>query len=111
MWLEGKYATASSEALWVHHLQARRLYGQIYGSLYGVLRPNERDTSVRPEDVVTRYVHQVQQWYMWSRFNATVVPFSDDTVKRHVCRLSFMPLKLILLIYGSCSTTYNTIRL
>ncbi|KEF52351.1 uncharacterized protein A1O9_11591 [Exophiala aquamarina CBS 119918] len=84
MWPEGKYATASSEALWVHHLQARRLYGQIYESLYGVSRPNERDTTAQREKVVAKYVHQVRQWYMWSRFNATVVPFSDDSVKRHL---------------------------
>lgn len=84
MWPEGKYATASSEALWVHHLYSRRLYGQIYSSLYAVSRPRDRAAGTQPEEVVAGYVHQVQQWYMCSRFNATVVPFSDDSVKRHV---------------------------
>lgn len=107
MWPEGKYATASSEVLWAHHLQARRLYGQIYSSLYAVSRPIER--GVLPEDVVARYVHQVGQWYMLSRFNATVVPFSDDSVKRHVRRLSSITWSIVL-NFESCSTMYNTTK-
>ena len=110
MWLEGKYATASSEALWVHHLHARRLYGQIYGSLYGVSRPVERDADTQPEEVVAKYIQQVQQWYMWSRFNATVVPFSDDSVKRHVCHSFLFVTWLTGLNMDSCSMTYNTTR-
>jgi hypothetical protein len=101
MWPEGNYATVSSEALWVHHLQSRRLYGQIYSSLYGVARSNQDHTATQPEELVARYVDQVQQWYMWSRFNATVVPFSDDSIKRHVRHLPllhFMELELKFLV-------------
>ncbi|KAF2008627.1 hypothetical protein BU24DRAFT_94379 [Aaosphaeria arxii CBS 175.79] len=84
MWPEGKYATVSSEALWVHHLQARRLYGQIHGSLHGSVKPSTDEEASRHDDVIARYMQQVQQWYMKSRFNATVIPFSEESIKRHV---------------------------
>jgi hypothetical protein len=83
MWPEGKYATVSSEALWVHHLQARRLYGQIRESLQRRSRAVEHNNA-DPVQVITGYMERVQEWYMKSRFNATIIPFSEDSIKRHV---------------------------
>lgn len=84
MWPEGKYATLSSEALWVHHIQSRRLYGQIQRALYGATRRSGEDREGTGQEVVSDYMQQVQEWYMKSRFNSTVIPFSEESVKRHV---------------------------
>lgn len=94
MWPEGKYATLSSEALWVHHIQSRRLYGQIQGSLYGPSKSAQSDGESAATDLVNGYMQQVQQWYMKSRFNSTVIPFSEESIKRHVSlQLSSSPIR------------------
>jgi hypothetical protein len=107
MWPEGKYATLSSEALWIHHIQARRLYGQIQGALYGPARTQKGETDAVVQEVISGYMQQVQQWYMKSRFNSTVIPFSEESIKRHVsilsnCQSSANQRRFL--------TTFNTIR-
>lgn len=87
MWPEGKYATLSSEALWVHHIQSRRLYGQIQCFLYGVASDNENDGDANTHDRISGFMKQVQEWYMKSRFNSTVIPFSEESIKRHVSQV------------------------
>lgn len=96
MWPEGKYATLSSEALWTHHIQSRRLYGQIQIALDVRARRSNDDGEMSAQEVISGYMQQVQQWYMKSRFNSTVIPFSEESVKRHVSILtSFVDHELI----------------
>lgn len=76
-------APSASLTLWTQDLQARKLYGGIYRSLYSVTANSDRPRTER-EAIIASFVETAQHWFAASRLRYTAVPFSDDTVKRQV---------------------------